>query len=179
MGNIVKTIEANRQNILFSKNSTKMLNLMTMEPKLLRQLLVLFPTNLLTLNCGFGMGYSAPFLPKIVNENFFNEEQSSWFASTLVIGQMFGSVLGPFIADKLGRKKTCCIGSVFSIIGWAVLGLSSAEWMLFAGRVITGFFDCFSMSTGIMFVSEVSERRFRGSFLNCFTLSSGFGITLA
>ena len=136
-------------------------------------------TNLLHLNCGYGIGFSSPCLSQLVKEEFFSQENSSWFASTLVVGQIFGSLLGPVLADRVGRRKTCAIGAFFSIIGWAVLGLGSAEWMLFAGRAITGFFDCLSSPVAIMYVSEVSETKLKGSFLNSSTVASGLGIALA
>jgi len=125
------------------------------------------------------VGYSSPSLAQLVKEEFFNDENSSWFASTLVLGQICGSICGPILADKVGRRKGCAIGAFFSIFGWSLLGVSSSERMLLVGRFITGFFDCLSVPIGIMFVSEVSEVRLKGSFLNSSAVASGFGIALA
>jgi len=153
--------------------------LFSYEPKLIRQVFLVFTTNLLHLNCGYGIGFSSPCLSQMVKEEFFSQESSSWFASTLVIGQVFGSVLGPVLADRIGRRKGCAIAAFFSITGWAIMGLSSVEWMLFAGRVLTGFFDCLSIPVAIMYVSEASETNLRGSFINSSAIASGLGIALA
>ena len=96
-----------------------------------------------------------------------------------MVGQIFGSLLGPVLADKIGRRKACGIAAFFSIFGWSILGLSSVEWMLFAGRAITGFFDCLAIPVGIMYVSEVSETKLKGSFLNSSAVASGIGIALS
>jgi len=153
--------------------------LTSFEPKLLRQALLVLTTNLLHLNSGYGIGFSSPTLSQLSMEEFYTPAHSSWFASTLVLGQICGSLFGPVLADKIGRRRCCVLGAFFSIIGWSLLCASSAEWMLFLGRFTTGFFDCLSVPVSIMFVSEVSETRLKGSFLNSSALASGLGIALA
>jgi len=149
------------------------------EPKLIRQILVVTASNLIQLNCGYGIGFSSPCLSQLDREEFFDPENGSWFASSLVIGQIFGSLLGPVLADKVGRRRACVVGAFFSIFGWSILGLSSIQWMLFAGRAITGFFDCLGVPVGIMYVSEISETKLKGSFLNSSAVASGIGIALS
>lgn len=51
--------------------------------------------------------------------------------------------------------------------------------MLFLGRAITGFFDCLAVPVGIMYVSEISETKLKGSFLNTSAVASGIGIAMA
>ena len=135
--------------------------------------------NLLQLNCGYGIGYSSPCINQLLREEFFDQENSSWFASSLVVGQIFGTLLGPVLADRVGRRKACAVAAFCSIFGWSLIGLSSVQWMLFAGRAITGFFDCLAIPVGIMYVSEISETRLKGSFLNSSAVASGVGIALA
>ena len=45
-------------------------------------------------------------------------------------------------------------------------------------RIITGVFDCLTLPVGCMYISEISERKFRGSFLNSTAVSFGLGIAL-
>ena len=62
------------------------------------------------------------------------------------------------------------------VLGWSVLAASQYYWMLIVGRVMTGFFDCLVIPGGYMFISEVSERKLKGSFLNSTAVASGLGI---
>ena len=45
-------------------------------------------------------------------------------------------------------------------------------------RIIAGFFDSLTLPVGCMYISEISERKFRGSFLNSTAVSFGLGIAL-
>ena len=44
---------------------------------------------------------------------------------------------------------------------------------------MTGFFDCLAVPVGIMYISEVSEVKLKGSLLSSTTAASGIGIALA
>ena len=49
-------------------------------------------------------------------------------------------------------------------------------WMLIVARIITGLFDCLAIPGGYMYISEVSETKLKGSFLNSNAIASGLGI---
>ena len=48
--------------------------------------------------------------------------------------------------------------------------------MLILGRILTGFFDCLIVPGAYMYISEVSETKLKGSFLNSTAVASGLGI---
>ena len=48
--------------------------------------------------------------------------------------------------------------------------------MLIVARIITGLFDCLAIPGGYMYISEVSETKLKGSFLNSNAIASGLGI---
>ena len=118
-------------------------------------------------------------LSQLYEENLLDEAMASWFASSLVLGQIIGTLLGAWLANKIGRKKSLICSGFLSIIGWLLLAGGQYEWMLILGRVWTGFFDCLIVPAGIMFISEASELRLKGSFLNSTSIASGLGIALA
>jgi len=147
-------------------------------PKLRRQALLVFATNLIIMNCGYGIGVTSPMITQLRDEKLLDDDMASWFASSLVLGQIIGSLFGAWLANTVGRKKAC-IGSAFlSIFGWLFIFGSHFDWMLIVGRVWTGFFDSLSYPACIMFVSEVSETKLKGSFLNSTGLFCGLGIAL-
>ena len=112
-------------------------------------------------------------------EKLISEGLVSWFASSLVLGQIVGSILGSWLANTVGRRKACLGCGLTSVVGWIVLAASQSQWMLIVGRVWTGVIDSLVAPAGIMFISEASEVRLRGSFLNSITVASGLGIAVA
>ena len=143
------------------------------------QMMVVWAVDFLQFNSGYGIGVTSPMIAQLTSLYLDTEAASSWFASSLVIGQILGSVLGGGLANKLGRKRTCMLAAVASSLGWALLAASQNSWMLIVGRILIGFFDCLSLSGGYMYIAEVSETRLRGSFLNSAVIFSGLGIAFA
>ena len=141
----------------------------------LSKVLVVSGVNLITFNTGYGIGLTSPMLGQLTGL-YLDEDNFSWFASSLVIGQIIGSLVGSTIANSLGRKKTCMLAALFSSCGWAMLAASQNFWMLILARIITGLFDCLAIPGGYMYISEVSETRLKGSFLNSNAIASGLGI---
>ena len=130
---------------------------------------------LLQFNVGYGMGLTSTMIAQLTG-SYLDQHTSSWFASSLTIGQALGSVLGGGLANKLGRKRVCMIAAAASILSWVLLSSSQAFWMLILGRILTGLFDSLSVPGGYMYIAEVSETRFRGSLLNSTDILGGLGI---
>ena len=143
------------------------------------QMMVVWAVDCLQSLSGYGIGVTSPMIAQLTGLYLDTEATSSWFASSLVIGQILGSVLGGGLANKLGRKRTCMLAAMASSLGWALLAASQNSWMLVVGRILVGFFDCLSLSGGYMYIAEVSETRLRGSFLNSAVIFSGLGIAVA
>jgi len=148
-------------------------------PSINRQLVLVMAINIQQLITGYGIGFSAPCLAQLVDEAVLDEKQLAWFASCLVIGQVPGSILGPPLADKVGRRTTCLIASLLSLASWILLSTAQSGWLILLARALTGLTDCLSVGVGFMYISEVSEFRNRGSLLNSCAMASGLGIALA
>ena len=102
----------------------------------------------------------------------------SWVASALVLGQITGSFFGSIVPDKIGRKTACQLCACASLLSWSLVAASQYDWMIFLGRFLTGLFDSLPVAGAVMYVSEVTEITYRGSFLNSTTIASGLGIAL-
>ena len=137
--------------------------------------MVMWAVGLLEFNCGYGTGVTSPMIAQLTG-SYLDEDTAAWFASSLVIGQVLGSLLGGGLANRIGRKRTCVLAAVGSTVGWAVLAASQSFWMLILGRIITGFFDCLSVAGGYMYVAEVTDTKLRGSFVNSLIVFCGLGI---
>lgn len=135
----------------------------------------MFGINMFIFNTGYGIGVTSPIIGQLMG-NILDQGTSSWFASSLVIGQIFGSMLGSLVANRIGRKKGCIISALLSSVGWSVISISQNYFMLILGRILTGFFDCLIVPGAYMYISEVSETKLKGSFLNSTAVASGLGI---
>ena len=74
---------------------------------------------------------------------------ASWFASSLVIGQVLGSLLGGGLANRIGRKKTCVLAAVGSSLGWVVI---SARIFLKEPLLAFDILNIFITLLGIVFI---------------------------
>ena len=150
--------------------------LLPCSPAVTRQMLVVLAVDLLNFNSGFGIGVTSPMIAQLTGSYLDTEAASSWFASSLVIGQVLGVVISGLLGNKLGRKSTCLLAAAASTLAWAELASSRSFWRLILGRVFSGLSDCFSLSGGFMYMSEISHTKVRGSFLNSANIFFGLGI---
>lgn len=142
------------------------------------KLLLLMGTNLIHCLYGYDVGFTSPLSLQLLADHTVSDNLISWVASGLVLGQISGSFLGSIFPNKIGRKKVCLICAFFSLLSWGLIAASQFDWMIILGRFLTGFFDSLPVPGAVMYVSEVTELRLKGSFLNTTTVASGLGIAL-
>ncbi|KAG7205192.1 hypothetical protein KM043_018280 [Ampulex compressa] len=86
--------------------------------------------------------------------------------SIFLIGGVSGSLIASWMANRLGRKSTLCIGNicgvVAAIIFLLVRVLNSIE-LLLLGRLIIGFSGGFATSLVPMYMAEIAPLRLRGA----------------
>ena len=58
--------------------------------------------------------------------------------SLIAVGSMFGSLIGGWTVNKLGRKGTIISCVVPFELGWFLIFFAKNHSMLYAGRIITG-----------------------------------------
>lgn len=129
---------------------------------------------LLTLANGFTMGWfgydqgcysgvliSEDFLthfPRIRNDSDISGISSSCFS----LGAFCGAVFAFTFGERIGRRKTILLGSLFNIIG-AVLQISCFHLpQLIIGRLINGYGMGMTSSTCPIFQAECTKAKYRG-----------------
>lgn len=96
--------------------------------------------------------------------------QSAWSAVSTV-GDIIGVLICGQIMDRIGRKHTIVVGSVFTSVGIA-MQIASKEWTLFlGGRLVNavGFGVVFVIAP--VWIGETVRPELRGLFL-CLTNGS-------
>ena len=96
--------------------------------------------------------------------------QSLWNAMPLLTNMLGAFAAGP-IADRVGRKWTFGIGSIFSIIGIAVVYIARDPGVFLAGKMVNAISLGICLTNCQIYVSEVTPLHLRGVALSAYTFS--------
>ena len=140
--------------------------------------------SLISLGFGNAEYWTSPALPHLRNNNKefkITGDESSWIASLLSIGFIFGFLFSSLIVDRLGRKFSLLIFAIPQIISWVLIYLAKNVIFLYSARFIggTGLGGGFAIT--LVYLGEISDKRFRGLFVTITKLMRSLGsiLTLA
>lgn len=135
-----------------------------------------FCAYLAALSFGIMIGYTSPTLPDMQREKVLDKDQASWFGSLATIGAMFGSMLGGWLVEYLGRRKTLIGTAVPYLLGWFLIWWNGGVHILYAGRFLTGVGSGMTIVAAPMYISETCTREMRGMMGSGVQLSITIGI---
>lgn len=84
----------------------------------------------------FAFGQASIFLTLFFKELGIDESKTGFFMSATLIGDVFISYFLTLYADKIGHKKTLCIGALMMIFAGVVFAISSNYWILLFAAVV-------------------------------------------
>ncbi|KAK9234228.1 general substrate transporter [Lipomyces kononenkoae] len=97
--------------------------------------------------------------------------------AALIAGEFAGSLLiGFFLADRFGRRKTIFTAIAIYLIGQAIVVASQSQAMFIAGRVVNGLGAGGLIQTIPLYTAEITPPKIRGRILSM--LNSGIAIGL-
>lgn len=161
---------------------------------------LVFSTTVVAFGLSFLYGYNIGVLnqPKQLIVDFFNEtyrqrygeevSQESltmlWSLTTALFipGGIIGSLLGGWLADAIGRKRTTLVSQVFTLLGAicsSACVAASAPELLMLGRVLVGINSGLVNCVAPMVLSETCPFKYRGAFGTVHQLSTTIGIFLS
>ncbi|CDK26267.1 unnamed protein product [Kuraishia capsulata CBS 1993] len=94
-------------------------------------------------------------------------------------GGIVGSLVGNYLADKIGRRYPTVIGCIFVIIGVIVQASAQNYAAFFIGRFIMGFGMVLCNVVGPLAISELAYPTHRPILTSCFNILFYAGSTLA
>ncbi|XP_045763602.1 facilitated trehalose transporter Tret1-like isoform X2 [Maniola jurtina] len=137
---------------------------------------------MLSFSAGATAGFSAVLIPQLQNEkghHKYSTETVSWVAATASLALFFGNMISGYLMEKLGRRASQILVSVFYIGGWTIIGFAGNIELILLGRFITGFCQGWLGPLGPVFVGEISSPAYRGLFLAGLSLSIASGVFMS
>ncbi|XP_059150758.1 proton myo-inositol cotransporter-like [Physella acuta] len=101
--------------------------------------------------------------------------QEAIISSVLATGAIAALISG-WLSDKIGRKLTIMVSSVFTVIGGVVMATANSKEILLAGRAVSGVGMGLAGVAVSVYVSEVSEAGSRGRHIFFQQVMSNAGI---
>lgn len=145
-----------------------------------RLYLATFVSVLGPLSFGFVLGYSSPAIPDLTRIQDprlrLDDVQASWFGSIVTVGAALGGLLGGWLVGRIGRKLTIMFCSLPFVFGFTIIIAAQNIWMLYIGRVLTGFASGVTSLVVPLYISEISHQKVRGTLGSCVQLMVVLGI---
>lgn len=133
-------------------------------------------TAIIILN-GIGMTIVFPVFPFLVG-NYVSESQVAIALNTLVsayaLCEFFSAPVFGALSDRFGRKPILIVSLIGSAIGYLVLGMGGALWVLFLGRVIDGL-TAGNISTLFAYIADSTEPEERTKWFGYIGGAMGIG----
>ncbi|KAB0790006.1 hypothetical protein PPYR_15701, partial [Photinus pyralis] len=125
----------------------------------------------LSISVGLGTAYSAILIPQLsaaqrnkeLDAITLTETEGVWFTSSVALVMPFAGVIAGVLTDNLGRLRVLQMSTLPQFIGWVIIATASNTWMLFAGRLVTGFAGALVIVPSMVYVSEISSPKIRGA----------------
>ncbi|KAL7050092.1 hypothetical protein ACKWTF_003954 [Chironomus riparius] len=156
-------------------------NCKTERGKAFRQILAAFVANIGPMNTGLIFGFSAVAIPQLQSAAStiqINEDQASWVASLSSLSTPIGCILGGYLSDRIGRKKTLILTEIPLILGWMIIAFASQIEMIYIGRLLCGLGSGIVGAPARVYTSEVTQPHLRGMLTALSSVALSFGVLM-
>lgn len=110
------------------------------------------------------LGWSSPSLTILPDAVSFpvTLDDAAYYGSVFGIGAFFGSIPAGPISTLIGRCYSMIIYELLVIVGWIILTIPVALWMLIGGRILQGIGVGGLCAIIPAYIGEITEPRIRG-----------------
>lgn len=136
---------------------------------------------------GYGIGYTSPIQSQIQEpttgisapDAIMSKLIFTIFSSFFNLGAAVGALSTVLLSDLIGRKDTLIVSMCTWSFGFLLLSIYPNQWLLIAGRILTGVGLGISTSVTPTYISEVVSAKYRGLLGTLFQLFITIGILFA
>src|SRR4051812_3325314 len=125
-----------------------------------------------------GFGIIIPVAPFLISRYVSDPGQAGillgWLTSIYAICQFLSAPALGALSDKYGRRSILLICILGTAVGYLLLGIGGALWVLFLGRIIDGITGA-NMSVSFAFIADVIPPGQRGKFFGMMGAIMGIG----
>ncbi|KAJ3651079.1 hypothetical protein Zmor_017140 [Zophobas morio] len=130
------------------------------------QILVVVIATIATFTTGLHVGWPAPSLPQLFSDEYpfdVSAEEGSYITIIGSLGAFFGSFVGHFILDKIGRRRCILLIGLPQIICFLSIIMSyQVMELLYVGRFLGGLGEGMVSTIILLYVGEIAEPSIRG-----------------
>ena len=132
---------------------------------------------------GFLFGYDlvviAGALPFLETYFHLTPALKGFAVSSAILGAITGPLIGLWVADNLGRRRTMMLAAACFMISTIGTAFAATIWHFAAWRFMGGIGIGLAMISSPIYIAELSPPNIRGSLVNVNQLSNVIGINLA
>lgn len=96
--------------------------------------------------------------------------------SIILLGALLGSLMGGYLADRLGRKWSIMLTALLFILGSWITAESHSYFVLLFGRIVSGVAVGVISVTAPLYLAEISPPTRRGAIVSAYQLAITLGI---
>lgn len=122
-----------------------------------------------------GFGIIIPVMPFYAEQIGASPTQLGLLMAVYSLMQLIFAPMWGRISDRVGRKPIIMVGIFGLALSFFLMGISTELWMLFAARIIGGFFSSANMPTVMAYVADVTSEENRGKGMGIIGASVGLG----
>ncbi|MBA0789477.1 hypothetical protein Gotri_025002 [Gossypium trilobum] len=105
-----------------------------------------------------------------IKEDFEEVDKKTWLQETIlsteVAGAIFGAGIGGWMNNRFGRRVSILVAGVLFFVGYIVMAVAMAQWMITLERIFVGFGVGMASMTAPLYISEASPARIRGALVS-------------
>ncbi len=140
-----------------------------------RRLMVIF---LIVLVDVLGFGLILPLLPFYAKQfGVTSQLLIGLLASSYAVASLIGSPLLGRLSDRYGRRPILLVSIAGSLVGYVILGIAGAFWMLFLSRIVDGL-TAGNFTVAQSYITDVTDAKNRARGLGLTGAAFGLGFLI-
>ncbi len=131
----------------------------------------------ITILNGIGMTIVLPLFPFLLERYVARDHVAvamSALVSVFAVCTFFAAPVFGALADRYGRKPILLVSLLGSVVGYLLLGMGGALWILYLGRIIDGL-TAGNQSALFAYISDITEPEERGKWFGYLGGAIGLG----